>query len=79
MNCPRRDAARFPRTQNSGAGRRETTMRQQSITPPQYSMPLPLVASMLTDAWPEEVLLSLRLHRALTLLVAALSEWEVRP
>ncbi len=44
-----------------------------------YTLLLPLVPAMLTDAWPEEVIQSLRLHRALKLLLAALGDCEVRP
>jgi hypothetical protein len=79
-SSPRRDAARFPGHGNQRAGgthRHSQTTNTTAVH--QYTMPLPLTAALLTDAWPQEVLLSLRLHRALARLVAALSEWEVRP
>jgi len=39
--------------------------------------PLPLGLALLVDTWPEEVVLTLRLHRALWRLVAALADCEV--
>ncbi len=41
-----------------------------------YSPLLPLVPAMLTDAWPEEVIQSLLVHRALKALLAALAAQE---
>jgi len=42
----------------------------------QYTPLLPLVPAMLTDSWPEEVTLSLQVHRALWRLMAALADRE---
>jgi hypothetical protein len=49
---------------------------KQTITTHQYSMPLPLTAAVLTDAWVTEVLLTVRLRRALRRLMAALDVAE---
>ncbi len=80
QHTPRRDAARSPGNANQGTGGR--TQRQQTMTANivyDYTMPLPLVPALLSDAWVSEVVLSLRLHRALRRLVAALADCEVRP
>ncbi len=70
-----RNAERRP--QPKGGAPDEQT--KQNITVHQYStstFPLPLVPALMVDAWPDEVVLSLRLHRALRRLVAALAAAE---
>jgi hypothetical protein len=68
--------------QNRNRDRSQTSRRlapTNTTTVYHYTMPLPLVPALLTDAWASEVVLRLRLRRALRRLVAALTDCEVRP
>jgi hypothetical protein len=66
--------------QGTGIKTGEATSSEKTRTAcAKYTPLLPLMPATLSDAWSEEVVQSLQVHRALRRLMAALADCEVRP